>query len=192
MAYDRALPKTVGSILVAVTIVGALPRAAEADPPRVAETKLAEARGPNKKNKKKRTFEAHGFAAWTRRRDGNAFAPLPRSAWSSPAEIAVATARKQIGKPYRWGRSGPSSFDCSGLTSYVWAAAGVHLPRTSRSQFVSLPRVPLDELQPGDVVYRPGHVGIYIGKGRMIHAPQSGRRVEIAPMGRRIGAVRPG
>jgi cell wall-associated NlpC family hydrolase len=189
-AYDRVLLKTVGSILLSVTIVGSLPQPADADPPRATQAKLAEVKGP-KKNKKKRTWTAHGFTSWTRRTPGTAFAPLPTGARRTSAEIAVATARDQIGKPYRWGGSGPSSFDCSGLTSFAWAAAGVHLPHSSRGQYASLRRVPLDELQPGDVVYRPGHIGLYIGKGRMIHAPQSGRNVEIAPIDRAVGGGRP-
>jgi len=189
-AYDRVLPKTLGSILLAVTIVGALPQPADADPPRATQAKLAEVKEP-KKNKKKRTWVAHGFASWTRSAKATAFAPLPSGARQTSAEIAVATARKQLGKPYRWGGSGPATFDCSGLTSFAWAAAGVHLPHSSRAQYASLRRVPLDELQPGDVVYRPGHIGLYIGKGRMIHAPQSGQNVEIAPISRVVGAGRP-
>jgi cell wall-associated NlpC family hydrolase len=103
----------------------------------------------------------------------------------------VATARAQLGKPYRWGGVGPSAFDCSGLTRYAWAAAGVHLPHSSRGQFASLKRVDMDDMQPGDLVYRPGHIGIYVGGGLMIHAPQSGYRVQVSPLGRAIGAVRP-
>lgn len=187
-AYDRVLPKTLGSMLLATMIVFALPRPADADPPRATQAQLAEVKGPKKK---KRTWTAHGYTAWTRRSQGHAFAPLPSGARRTSAEIAVATARKQLGKPYRWGGSGPSSFDCSGLTRFAWAAAGVHLPHGSRAQYATLRRVPLDKLEPGDVVYRPGHVGLYIGDGRMIHAPQSGQDVEIAPVRRLVGAGRP-
>lgn len=189
-AYDRVLSKTLGPIFVGVILIGALPLKADADPPRAVEAKLAEAKGP-KKSKRKRAWSAHGHAVWTVRRHGNAFATLPTRARQTPAEIAVATARAQIGKPYRWGASGPRSFDCSGLTSYVWRAAGVYLPRSSRSQYANVHRVPLNDIRPGDLVYRPGHIGIYIGGGRMIHAPQSGKRVQISPLGRTTGAVRP-
>lgn len=115
----------------------------------------------------------------------------------SKADIAVATARAQIGKPYRWAGSGPNAFDCSGLAMFSWAAAGVSLPHSSRAQFASLPKIPLDQLRPGDLVFSGGrrrinHVGIYVGDGQMIHAPQTGRRVEIAPLRRNIvGAGRP-
>ena len=200
-ARKRVPVKVTGVVLIAATFLGTQPGTAVADPARVAES--TETKSP-KKTKRKRGWTAHGLTLWTRREDGNAFAPLPGSrtygtafaplphgAERAPADIAVATARAQIGKPYRWGAMGPSAFDCSGLTRYAWAAAGVHLPHSSRAQFGSLPRVELDELKPGDLVYRPGHIGIYIGKGRMIHAPQSGSRVQISPLGRTAGAVRP-
>ncbi|HVL81923.1 MAG TPA: C40 family peptidase [Actinomycetota bacterium] len=119
-------------------------------------------------------------------------APPPPPA-PTPAEIAIATAHHQLGKPYRYGSTGPNSFDCSGFTSYVWRAAGVELPRTSRAQFSGLPRVPLDQMQPGDLVYSPGHIGMYLGDGMMIHSPRTGRHVEISPLHKNIiGAVRPG
>jgi cell wall-associated NlpC family hydrolase len=141
--------------------------------------------------------EAEGVKKVRRKRegvgsgDGVAFASLPPGARLTPAEIAVATARAQIGKPYRWGGVGPSSFDCSGLTRYAWAAAGVSLPHGSAAQFSSFRRVPPGRMRPGDVVYRPGHVGLYIGDGKMIHSPHSGERVRVSPIGYHIGAVRP-
>lgn len=117
----------------------------------------------------------------------------PSSPSPSKAEIAIATARAQIGKPYRYGSTGPNSFDCSGLTSYAWRAAGVEIPRTSAAQFSGLPRVSLDAMQPGDLVYSRGHIGLYIGDGQMINSPRTGRNVEISPLHRNlIGAVRPG
>jgi cell wall-associated NlpC family hydrolase len=89
------------------------------------------------------------------------------------AATAVTTALAQVGDPYVWGKSGPDGFDCSGLTSYAFAAAGVALPRTSRSQANVGRQVGRSELQPGDLVffYNPiSHVGIYIGNGMMVHA----------------------
>ena len=88
-------------------------------------------------------------------------------------------------------------FDCSGLTSWAWARAGRSLPHSSRAQYASLPHVPLDQLQPGDLVFFGGrsvnHVGLYIGGGMMIHAPHTGAVVETASIYRRglIGAARP-
>ena len=121
---------------------------------------------------------------------------------SGAAGRAVAFARSQLGKPYVWGASGPSSYDCSGLMMAAYRSAGVCLPRVSRAQFGAGPRVGLGSLAPGDLVFfayntgNPGsihHVGMYIGGGAMIEAPYSGASVRISSIGRRdyIGAVRP-
>ena len=121
---------------------------------------------------------------------------------SGAAGRALAFARGQLGKPYVWGASGPSSYDCSGLMMAAYRSAGVWLPRVSRAQFSAGPRVGLGSLAPGDLVFfayntaNPGsihHVGMYIGGGAMIEAPSSGASVRIASIGRRdfIGAVRP-
>ncbi|WP_228980003.1 NlpC/P60 family protein [Streptomyces sp. DH12] len=101
------------------------------------------------------------------------------------AARAVAYAYGAIGRPYRWGATGPASYDCSGLTQAAWRAAGVSLPRTTYSQIDAGRRVPRAGLAPGDLVFfHPGlsHVGIYIGDGRMIHAPRTGSTVRIAPV----------
>ncbi len=116
---------------------------------------------------------------------------------SGRAKVAVETAYAQIGKPYRWGGSGPDSFDCSGLTMYSWGKAGVSLPHSSRAQYSATKRVDRGSLQPGDLVFfgRPiHHVGIYVGNGNMVHSPESGERVRVWPMNRSdyAGAGRPG
>ncbi len=188
LVQARALPRALGAFLVAATIVGALPQAAQADQPRATVGEGAEGKSP-KKNKRKRTPTTS--AGWATLLHSSPWIRTSHRLRRTPAQIAVATARAQIGKPYRWGATGPSGFDCSGLTRFAWGAAGVELPHSSRAQFGSLSRVPLDELEPGDIVYRPGHVGIYLGNGRMIHSPQSGSRVQISPLGRVVGAVRP-
>jgi cell wall-associated NlpC family hydrolase len=105
---------------------------------------------------------------------------------SGRAAIAVRTAYAQLGDPYVYGASGPNAFDCSGLTSYAWRAAGVYLPHSSSAQYGYGRHVSRADLQPGDLVfyYSPiSHVAIYIGGGRVIHAPYPGRSVEIAPLG---------
>lgn len=114
----------------------------------------------------------------------------------SSASKAVATAAAQIGKPYEWGAAGPDSFDCSGLTMYAWASAGVSLPHSSRAQYSSLPKVPSDQIQPGDLLFFGNpihHVGIYEGGGVMIGAPQTGETVRRASIYRKdfVGATRP-
>ncbi|MEV4871013.1 C40 family peptidase [Streptomyces syringium] len=117
----------------------------------------------------------------------------------NPSEVggkAVRYAFQQVGKPYVWGASGPDSFDCSGLTSQAWAHAGGAIPRTSQEQWKSLPRVPLNELRPGDLVLYFGgatHVALYIGNGQVIQAPRPGAYVKVSPIAANplLGAVRP-
>lgn len=105
------------------------------------------------------------------------------------AAEAVAVARAQIGKPYLWGGAGPSSFDCSGLVMYAWAAAGVSLPHYTVSQYEDTTRITESELQPGDLVFydtgngaQPGHVTIYIGGGQVITADSPGTLIKIVPI----------
>ncbi|MEU4919725.1 C40 family peptidase [Streptomyces parvus] len=109
---------------------------------------------------------------------------------------AVAYAVRQIGKPYVWGAEGPDSFDCSGLTSQAWSAAGRTIPRTSQEQWKQLPRVPVSALRPGDlVIYFPKatHVALYIGDGLVVQAPRPGAKVKVSPLASNplLGAVRP-
>lgn len=116
---------------------------------------------------------------------------------SGRAGVAVKYALAQVGKPYCWGGTGPSCFDCSGLTSMAWAEAGVKLPRSSSSQISAGSRVSKSQLQPGDLVfyYSPiSHVGIYIGGGKIVHATHPGDvvsvdSVDLMPF---AGASRPG
>lgn len=114
---------------------------------------------------------------------------------SGRAAIAVQEAYRQLGKPYRWGAEGPDSFDCSGLSKWAWAKAGVSLPHYSRAQYNEGRRVSQAELQPGDLVFFGNpihHLGIYVGNGNMIHAPQTGDVVKVSSAMRSdyTGAVR--
>ncbi|WP_460037457.1 C40 family peptidase [Streptomyces cavourensis] len=102
------------------------------------------------------------------------------SSYAAKAEKVLAFARAQIGKPYVWGATGPSSYDCSGLTKAAWREAGVTLPRTTWDQVKVGTRVATSDLQPGDLVFfydDISHVGIYKGDGMMIHAPKPGANV---------------
>ncbi|MGW0482462.1 C40 family peptidase [Nonomuraea sp. NPDC003214] len=116
------------------------------------------------------------------------------------ARKAVAVAKKQIGDPYRYGATGPGSFDCSGLVQYAWKKAGVKIPRVTNSQFARIrKKVSYKHLQPGDLMFFRGlgHVGMYVGDGKMVHSPRTGQRVRVEKLrGWRkasfAGAVRPG
>jgi peptidoglycan DL-endopeptidase CwlO len=127
-------------------------------------------------------------AAPSRTSGGSSGAPLlNRSTGTAPtnpppppnagAAAAVAEAKKQLGKPYQWGGSGPDSFDCSGLTAWAWKAAGKTLSHYTGAQYNETARVAIADLQPGDLVFFGSdlhHMGIYVGSGQMIHAPQTG------------------
>jgi cell wall-associated NlpC family hydrolase len=99
---------------------------------------------------------------------------------SGAAGQAVAYAYSKLGDPYVYGATGPSSFDCSGLVQAAWASAGVAIPRTTYAQVAALPAVSTSNLQPGDLLFfdGDGHVGIYVGGGYLIDAPQTGQDVE--------------
>ncbi|WP_311931254.1 C40 family peptidase [Microbispora sp. H11081] len=113
---------------------------------------------------------------------------------------AVRIARQQIGDPYRYGATGPGAFDCSGLVQYAWRKAGVRLPRTTWSiKSAVRKKVSWGSFKPGDLIFTSGggHVGMYVGDGKMVHAPRTGTRVRIDKLDayRRssfVGAVRPG
>lgn len=126
---------------------------------------------------------------------GDAIPNLP--APSSRAAAAIAYAEAQLGKPYEYAASGPNTFDCSGLTMMAWRAAGVSMPHYSGAQYAMFPHVPLDQLQPGDLIFKgPGgseHVSMYIGGGLQIAATHTGDYVRIQPVSSNpVGAARPG
>ncbi|WNE96081.1 NlpC/P60 family protein [Streptomyces luomodiensis] len=105
---------------------------------------------------------------------------------SGRAAAAVDAARAALGLPYAWGQAGPTAFDCSGLTQWAYARAGVAIPRTSQAQAHAGQPVPLSQARPGDlVVYRSdaSHVALYAGNGQVIHAPYPGARVRYDPVG---------
>jgi peptidoglycan DL-endopeptidase RipA len=134
---------------------------------------------------------------------------------ASAAQIAIDAAMSKLGLPYAWGGGGTNGpgpgqapdlgiigFDCSGLTQYAYARAGISIPRNSRAQYAALPKVGSDDLRPGDLVFwatnpgNPGtihHVAIFLGNGSMVEAPESGDVVKVSPMRWRgyAGAVRP-
>jgi cell wall-associated NlpC family hydrolase len=122
---------------------------------------------------------------------------------TDPGVAALRTAETRIGSPYRYGGSGPDTFDCSGLVSYAYSSVGIRLPRTAAQQYAAVKPVPREDLEPGDLVFfrvggkSVGHVGIYAGNGRLVDAPQTGGRVRVARLDdpwyreRYVGAGRP-
>jgi cell wall-associated NlpC family hydrolase len=129
---------------------------------------------------------------------GGGFVP---PANTSAAGVAVQAALSVVGTTYVWGSANPSvGFDCSGLTSWAWAQAGVYIPHSSAAQYSSLPHVPLGSVQPGDLIfyYSPiSHVALYIGGGQIVHArhPGPGGQVQVSSMygySSPVGAARPG
>ena len=101
------------------------------------------------------------------------------------AQRAADYAQNMIGKPYRYGGNSPAGFDCSGLVQYSYSRAGLSIPRTTRSQRESSVAVGSKSLRAGDLIFfdqegrKYSHVGIYIGNGRFVHAPSSGKQVRV-------------
>jgi hypothetical protein len=104
---------------------------------------------------------------------------------------AVRIAAEHLGTPYRYAGMSPSGFDCSGLVAYVYGQLGVDLPHNAAAQYAYGRPVSRSQLRPGDLVFFHGlgHVGLYIGRGKIIHSPQSGERVEIQSLAERSGSV---
>lgn len=105
----------------------------------------------------------------------------------SSAEQAAVVAVRQVGVPYRYGGTSTRGFDCSGLVQYAYAKSGKRIPRTTAAQWRELAPVPADELRVGDLLFfriggRISHVGLYLGSGRFVHAPSTGREVTIAEL----------
>lgn len=135
------------------------------------------------------------YRAQTAWLSSGAITDINRSA-STQGKKAIAFATEQIGKPYVWGAEGPASYDCSGLTSQAWLAAGRTIPRTSQEQWRQLPHVAVKDMRPGDLIIYfndASHVALYIGDGSIIQAPRPGRNVSVTGAGSMqiLGVVRP-
>lgn len=119
--------------------------------------------------------------------------PLPSGSGNA---AAASIAMQYLGVPYVWGGASPSGFDCSGLASYAYAQIGKSVPHYTGAIWAAFPKVPSDQLQPGDMVFFHGlgHMGIYIGGGQFVHAPHTGDVVKVSSLATYsgyVGAVRP-
>jgi cell wall-associated NlpC family hydrolase len=111
---------------------------------------------------------------------------------NSRAGIAVRAALSRLGRPYVWGATGPDEFDCSGLTQWSYARAGIHLDRTTFQQIYDGIPVPRSQVRPGDLVFpTAGHVQLAIGNNLVVEAPHSGATVQISPLGSGVQIRRP-
>ncbi|MCG6658818.1 C40 family peptidase [Halomonas campisalis] len=126
--------------------------------------------------------------------------PAPEAGLSIERALALSTAKRALGTPYRFGGNTPEGLDCSGLVEMAYRSAGIQVPRTADEQYRRLPAVA--QPQPGDLLFfgdrrKASHVGIYRGNGQMIHAPGRGREVVSVPLDvaywqqRFLGAARP-
>jgi peptidoglycan DL-endopeptidase CwlO len=150
------------------------------------------------KDELKRLREMEDDAAWARQAAWLKSGVLDeiKGKASKKGKRALAYATNQIGKDYEWGAEGPRTFDCSGLTLRAWQAAGEEIPRTSQEQWKQLPHVPIRKMRPGDlIIYKrdASHVSMYVGDGKMVHAPRTGRQITIGGAGSLLikGIVRP-
>lgn len=118
-------------------------------------------------------------------------ARLALSKVSNARQRVIWSAKKQLRKKYRWGGTSPrTGFDCSGLMQYAFKSIKVNIPRTANAQYKHTKRVSLSKLQAGDLIFfhtrrtraRVNHVGLYLGKGKFIHAPRRGKRVSVAKL----------
>jgi cell wall-associated NlpC family hydrolase len=127
---------------------------------------------------------------------GNQKAPTNLPAPSGAAAVAVNAAKAQLNKPYQYAAAGPDTFDCSGLTMFAWAKAGVGMAHFAATQYSEFPHVPISQLAPGDLVFYGSpihHVGMFVGNGTMIEAPHTGAFVRYSSIYRSdfVGASRP-
>ncbi|GGU29368.1 C40 family peptidase [Nocardioides albus] len=151
---------------------------------RAVETQQRKAEAARKAAEAKRKAAIAAKKAAEAKRKAEAEAKAFAASKQGKIERAISVASQQIGDPYVWGATGPSSFDCSGLTQYAFSAAGIELPRVSRDQAAALPTVANDQIQRGDLMFWGSpvyHVGIFLrwenGQAIMLHAPKPGASV---------------
>jgi cell wall-associated NlpC family hydrolase len=171
-AEPHAQPATASTVTVpadaAVNFAGTALTTFTPPPPPPPAPVVAQERGNG--NRASRTTQRQSLAA-----------PAAASVQAAPSEAGgsiLAIASRYVGIMYRYGGTTPAGFDCSGFTQYVYAQAGISLPRTSGAQAAAGRRVSASEARPGDLVYTPGHVGIYAGGNLMYDSPRTGKAVD--------------
>lgn len=176
---QQNLDQVKGQIVVLVAQAQAAQRAAAA---RAEQAALAAARARQAAAAAAAQAQAQAQQAVTTSGLGNSGPPPPSG---HGAGAAVAAAESRLGDPYVWGASGPGAFDCSGLTMWAWAQAGVSLPHFSGAQYADTVHIPISDVQPGDLVFPADpseHVAMYVGGGAIIEAPYTGAVVHIIPL----------
>lgn len=181
---DLSLARPMSSDAATSSVMPVVPAAAAATPVKHDSpvSRAAAARTPQAASQRSGEGEDSASA-------GDEEAPAASSAGSSAGARALAIARGKIGVPYEWGATGPSSFDCSGLTQWAFGEAGEDIPRTSSAQSRFGQRISMDDLQPGDLIFfnsPVSHVAMYAGDGKMLEAPNSGNDVRISSLSRRL------
>ncbi|CAA9288228.1 MAG: hypothetical protein AVDCRST_MAG61-109 [uncultured Friedmanniella sp.] len=196
-AAPKVLPRTTTKVATARLVVRSGPAKSQAVVGRIAEGSTVKLTGRLKTGYAETVFQQQ--RRWVSVRYVVSAAKPPAAATSAArGAAAVAFAKAQLGKPYKYGSTGPASFDCSGLTLSAWKAAGVSLPRTSQQQFATGTKVAKADLRAGDLVFfygsEPTHVAIYVGDGVLIHAARAGKPVEYTELSYMpySGARRPG
>jgi cell wall-associated NlpC family hydrolase len=132
------------------------------------------------------TFQLEDAHAAVAGQTATRHAPIAAAPKPTVGERAAAIAVRAVGTPYRWGGSSPAGFDCSGLVYWVYGQLGIELPHSSYALYGQGRRVARSRMKAGDLLFFSGlgHVGIYIGRGRMVHAPHSGTRVQVVRLAR--------
>ena len=140
---------------------------------------------------------APSASAWSPDPTATLRPPRDRHHENTASAVAAGIALRYLGVPYVWGGASPAGFDCSGLPAYAYAQVGISVPHYTVAIWNAFPKVPSDELQVGDLVFFHdlGHMGLYLGGGRFVHAPHTGDVVKVSDLATYpdyVGAVRPG
>jgi cell wall-associated NlpC family hydrolase len=191
--HERILNSASAELRQMIEAEKARERAEAAAQAALAQQRAAAASGASASATVAPTASSGGDASGGSSGGGAPSAPLPSGSGNA---AAASVAMQYLGVPYVWGGASPSGFDCSGLASYAYAQIGKSVPHYTGAIWAAFPKVPSDQLEPGDMVFFNGlgHMGIYIGGGQYVHAPHTGDVVKVSSLGDRsdyVGAVRP-